>query len=277
MKLLEATGLASLREQGQRPKVLSGIKTGDQLAREIWAEARDRGILGAMGGYSSSDKWQRGWLPSKRFHLIRMPLNAAALSCTPRTENLVLKKIHAREESPIVVDYNRNQVGRAFNGFVPQVIVIDGKHRFRAATLRGDTHIMAWVGEQALEMVPSLQAFTGGGGGGPSPAHTTPAPGGRLVAYSGQETRLGSRPGTFAEGKRLKTLNVKKITSECNRARKTGRIRADIEAMEIEAKSPPGCEPMVKGLKDSDVDNPYAVAWWYHSKYGSCQSGGKEK
>jgi hypothetical protein len=207
-----------------------------------------------------------------------MPLNAAALSCSPRTENLVLKKIYAREETPIVVDYNRNQVGRTPRGFVPQIIVIDGKHRFQAATLRGETHILAWVGEQAMEMVPALMAFSGGGGG---PKTMVPASGAKLVAdklkkirsqSSGQETRLATRTGTFAEGKRLQTLNVKRLMSEYLQDKKLGNVRAEDE---IQAKSPPGCEHMVKGLKDADVDNPWAVAWWHYGKYGGCGKGGK--
>src|SRR5208283_3999747 len=108
MRLLEATGLATLREEGMRPKCLPvALKSALELAKEIWAEARDRGITTALGGCQTPEQWQRRWLPSRRFHLIRMPLNAAALSCQPRTENLVLKKIHAREDNPIVCDYNQ--------------------------------------------------------------------------------------------------------------------------------------------------------------------------
>ena len=68
-------------------------------------------------------------ISSKKFKLVRLPLNAAALPCLPRGNNLVLKKIHAREEKPIVVDYNKNAVGGSMYGFTPQAIVIDGKHR----------------------------------------------------------------------------------------------------------------------------------------------------
>jgi len=309
MRLLEATGLATLREEGMRPKCLPvALKSALELAKEIWAEARDRGITTALGGCQTPEQWQRRWLPSRRFHLIRMPLNAAALSCQPRTENLVLKKIHAREDNPIVCDYNRNQVGRTLQGFTPQIIVIDGKHRYQAASLRGETHILAWVGEEVLDIVPSLQAFGGGGGGGPKPEATTGAPGARLVAdcgktmksQSGQETRLANRTGTFAkklssvglvpnpqfktptlkppplsaEGKRLGTLNVKKIISEYERDKKKGLISG---ASELRASAPPGCEKMTRGLKDADVDNPFAVAWWHYNKFGSCGSDGKEK
>lgn len=308
MKLLEATGLATLREEGMRPKGLpTMLKSALELAKEIWAEARERGITTALGGCSTPEQWQRRWLPSRRFHLIRMPLNAAALSCQPRTENLVLKKIYAKEDNPIVVDFNRNQVGRTLQGFTPQVVVIDGKHRFAAATLRGETHILAWVGEDAIEVIPSLAAM-GSGGGGPKPEATTGAPGARLVAdcgktmksQSGQETRLANRPGTFAkkmssvglipnpqfktptlkppplsaEGKRLGTLNVKKIISEYERDKKRGRISG---ASELRASAPPGCAEMIKGLEDANVENKFAVAWYHYNKYGSCGGNGKEK
>lgn len=267
MKLAEANVFARLREDGYGKRISKEIKNALELAEGIFAEAeeREQPFL-----YHTPETWAKKWLPSRKFRLMRLPLNAAAMPCEPKGANLVLKKIHAMESKPIVVDYNRNQVGKSFHGFVPQVIVIDGKHRFKAAMLRGETHIMAWVGELAAE---SMQAL---GGGGPAPESTSPASGAKLVAQgsSRQETRLASRTGTFAEGKKLKTLNVKKIISEYKKDRTMGRVSA---ATEIRAAAPPGCEDMVKGLKDAEgVDNPFAVAWNHYNKYGSC-GGGKEK
>ena len=264
MRLEQAISHEQLRIDGCQPRIPKGkTKAGIELAREIFAEAaeREQPFL-----FHTPQSWARKWLPSKRFHLMRMPLNAAAMPCQPKLDNLVLKKIHAVEEKPIVVDYNRNQVGKSSHGFVPQTIVIDGKHRFKAAQIRGETHIMAWVGDEVLAEIQAL------GGGGPAPERTTPAPGAKLNATSRQEMELDKR-GTFAEGKRLKTLNVKKILSEYNRSRRAGTVSAEIE---LKASAPPGCEDMVKGLKTANVDNPFAVAWWHYGKYGSC-GGGKEK
>lgn len=154
MKLLEANTFVQLRDAGlQSRRISKEVKIGLELAQDIFAEAeeRDQPFL-----YHTPETWARKWLPSKRFRLIRLPLNAAAMPCEPKVDNLVLKKIHAREEKPIIVDYNLNQVGKSMHGFVPQVIVLDGKHRFRAAQLRGETHIMAWVGEKAIECMEAV-------------------------------------------------------------------------------------------------------------------------
>ncbi len=257
MKLAEANTFARLREDGYTKRIPKEIKNALELAVDIFAEAeeREQPFL-----YHTPETWARKWLPSKKFRLMRLPLNAAAMPCEPKGDNLVLKKIHAMEAKPIVVDYNRNQVGKSFHGFVPQVIVIDGKHRFKAAALRGETHIMAWVGELAAE---SMQAL---GGGGPAPEHTAPASGAKLVAQgsSRQETRLANRMGTYAEGKKLKTLNVKKIISEYQKDRTMGRVTA---ATLIKASVPPEWEDTVKELKKHpEVDNPYALANWMDNK-----------
>lgn len=154
MKLAEAQALADLRSAGQAARVVAKCKTAAEVTADIYAEAESRGEPFAR----TPESWTNHWLPSKKFHLVRMPLNAAAMPCQPKIGNLVLKKIHAREDTPIVVDYNQNQVGKAMHGFVPEVIVIDGKHRYQAAHLRGESHIMAYVGEEAMQAVPSLQA-----------------------------------------------------------------------------------------------------------------------
>lgn len=270
MKIAEAAGLASLRESGLRGRFRDEERTALELAKDIFAEAeeREQPFL-----YHTPETWTKKWLPSRRFKLVRLPLNAAAMPCEPKIDNLVLKKIHAMEQKPIIVDYNRNQVGKSMHGFVPQVIVIDGKHRFKAATLRGETHIMAWVGDVAL---PMIHAFGSGGG----PKEVDPAPGARLNAVgkgSMQEATLSKNIGNTYSGtaKKLKTLNVKRLLSEYQHDVEAGRISA--AGAEVQASAPPGCEDMVKGLKDSSVDNPFAVAWWHYNKYGSCGGNGKGK
>jgi len=193
MKLEAATAYTRLRDDGlQQRRVSKEIRVALDIARDIFAEAeeRDQPFL-----YHTPESWAKKWLPSKRFRLVRMPLNAAAMSCEPKGENLVLKKIHAREEKPIIVDYNRNQIGKSLHGFVPQTIVIDGKHRFKAAALRGETHIMAWVGE--------LVAL---GGGGPDPGSTTPASGAKLNAFG----QVKLNPKIFNADRLKKQLAAKK-------------------------------------------------------------------
>jgi len=252
MKIAEATRLAELTIYAERP-VQEKTKTAIQLARAIFAEAEERGQPFL---YITAEKWVKKWLPSKKFTLMRIPLNVVALPCEPKGENLVLKKIHAREASPILVEYNKNQVGKAMHGFIPAVVCIDGKHRYKASMLRGDSHIVAWVGEEAVrEMHASgiqvdcgcrkkIHALGSGssGGGGPAPERTTPSSGAKLVA----------------EGKKIKQLNVDKIYSV----------------------APPGenCEEMVKALKRtaSDEASAFKITWAHYKKYGTCaKSKGK--
>ncbi len=258
MNLSEAYSLASLNAAGQQSYHQDRTKTGRQLATEIWAEARSRGNYGRLGNCKTVEQWQKTYLPSRIFHLVRMPLNAAALTCTPREPNLVLKKIHAREDHGIVVDYNQSQMGKALHGFVPQVVCIDGKHRYMAAALRGDSHIMAWVGETAIEMIPSLQAV-GGGGGGPAPERTTPAAGSSLV--SSGKIKVGVR----GEGTHLDRLNVKKCYAEFQADCASGKFKV---TRNMDGVSAPGFSGTTKKMKEDhpEIDNPFALSWYMKNK-----------
>ena len=267
MRLIEAAELTFLREEVYaRQDVPVETRTAAQLADDIFSEAEDREEPFL---FQTRQGWRRKWLPSRTFRLMRLPLNAAALPCEPKGQNLVLKKIYAREEKPIIVDYNRNRVGSSLNGYTPQVIVIDGKHRFKAAALRGETHILAWVGEMAAQTMRAV----GGGGGGPAPERTTPAPGSSLVAKkkvkaagSQQEAKISQRESTTysAEGMHLKELDVKKLHAEYVKACNEGYRPRKRMSTEIHAVHPPGCEDAVQGLKKKygDSDTTYKIAWW---------------
>lgn len=207
MRLMHAISHERLRVDGSRPLVpRKETKTAIELAREVFAEAEERE---QPFMFHSPESWARKWLPSGNFRLVRMPLNAAAMPCQPKIDNLVLKKIHAMEDKPIIVDYNRNQVGKSMHGFVPQTIVIDGKHRFKAAMLRGETHIMAWVGELAASDMKAL----GSGGGGPAPERTTPAPGAKLNATSRQEVENSTRGPFNAEGGHVDEMDATDVAA----------------------------------------------------------------
>lgn len=272
MRILEAAQLVSLREEAfTRHEVSQETRTAAELADDVFSEAEDRDQPFV---YQTREGWTRRWLPSRTFRLLRLPLNAAALPCEPKGQNLVLKKIHAQEDKPIVVDFNRNGVGSSMNGFTPKVIVIDGKHRFKAAALRGDTHIMAWVGELAVQTIHGV----GGGGGGPAPERTTPAPGSSLVAKkikargSEQEAKIATRMGTTysAEGAHMKEMNVDKLAAEYEAACKAGYKPRGRRSNEIHAVHPPGCEEQTRALKKKygDTDKTYKIAWYLKNKGG---------
>jgi hypothetical protein len=264
MKIAEAAKFAELTIFAEQI-VPDRVKTALDLAREIFAEAEERKQPFL---YLTAEKWTKRWLPSRKFHLMKLPLNAAALPCQPKGENLVLKKIYAREEKPIVVDYNKNQVGAAMHGFVPPIVVIDGKHRFKAATMRGDSHILAWVGEEAVQEMHAMgmnvncncgkkihaagggagggagAGASGGTGGGPAPERTTGAPGASLVA---KKKKLAG------EGVKIYDMKVHKV---------------------IDASAPPGdnCEEMVKALKKTAGSNAgaFKIAWAHYNEHGTC-------
>jgi hypothetical protein len=282
MKILEAAAYSSWKDSAYQQRLPEQTISASELAADIFAEAeqREQPFL-----YQTPEGWKRKWLPSGRFRLMMLPLNAAALPCDPKGPNLVLKKIHAREEKPIIVDYNRNRVGATMNGYTPEVIVIDGKHRFKAAALRGETHIMAWVGERVVETIHGF-----GSGGGPAPERTTPAPGASLVAkkkvkaQAYQDANLKSRQGTTysaggmattsekalhlpmkAKGAKLKELDVDKIHGEFQAACAKG------YKPRMNAVHPPGCEDAVQGLKKKfgDSASTYKIAWYMKDK-GHC-------
>lgn len=278
MRIEAAFQLSELRVQ-QAP-VRREFRSAASIASEIWAEARERGLGGSLGGCTNVQDWQQKWLPSKRFHLMRVPLNAAALACAPREMNLVLKKIYAQEQKPIVIDYNRNRVGASTVGYVPDVVVVDGKHRFASAGMRGNTDILAWIGEEAIELIPSLQAF--GGGGGPAPERTTPASGSSLVAKRRMKAGeynpppMGPRqmpPPSMRGNARMKKLlartlrinhlDVKNRFKEFKADCKAGRYKPEINAV-----SPPGWSGTVEKMKEDhpNIDNPFALAWYMHKK-----------
>lgn len=238
MKIEQSMGLtAGLTVFAQEQRLPDKTKTGLELARQIFAEAeqREQPFL-----YQTPEGWARKWLESKKFHLMRIPLNAAALPCLPKNENLVLKKIHAKEENPIVVDGNKRNVGASLHGFTPEVIVLDGKHRHQAAMLRGETHILAWVGENVIHAAGGAGGGFGGGlgsGGGP-PQGTAMAPGSKMTSSS----------------------------------KKQKKIQADEYKSKLYAKHPPGCENVVNGLKKKfgeDSSSVYKIAWSKHGK-GEC-------
>ena len=83
-------------------------------------------------------------------------INAAASPHMPKNPNRVNHYVHCSAEAldPIVVDLNKRGVGRSYLGYVPPVVVLDGKHRKMAQIQNGRTRILAWVGCRAIKQMP---------------------------------------------------------------------------------------------------------------------------
>jgi hypothetical protein len=141
------TQMQSLRLPPEKPE---GELTAIKMAELVFAKGREKGKPFL---YIDAYDWKKRWLASEKFQLIRMPISAAALPCLPKDAEWVQALLHRREDVPVVVDLNKKGVGRSPSGYLPPVIVLDGKHRFRAAALRGESHILAWVGEKAVALM----------------------------------------------------------------------------------------------------------------------------
>lgn len=99
------------------------------------------------------EEWAQRWLTSQTFVLAEIaPHHVAVPNVNRINKNKVQATLHASAEEiePIVVDLNKNGIGATNSGYIPKVIVVDGKHRHRAQSLRGKDRILAWVGELAM-------------------------------------------------------------------------------------------------------------------------------
>lgn len=134
-----------------------------QVARRVFE-------LAANGGFpymnSTPEKWADKWLSSDKFVLTEININAAASininvaasPHAPKNPNRVEHYMHCSVDSmdPILVDLNKRKQGMSYLGYVPEVIVLDGKHRKRSQIHAGRTKIWAWVGEKALKRMPEI-------------------------------------------------------------------------------------------------------------------------
>jgi hypothetical protein len=140
-------------------KTVKDILSSTRVAFQILARCE-------AGGYpyknfpvnrKGAKAWAKKFLTSKDFQLMRINLNAAASPHNPRDPKRV--KFYVRELAakgvpdfdPLVVDVNRRKEGRTHLGYIPDVIVCDGKHRKASMLASGITHYWAWVGIKATK------------------------------------------------------------------------------------------------------------------------------
>ena len=105
--------------------------------------------------------WGNRWLASKKFVLVEIDPRQVAVPFVNRishTKVLATMQASANSLPPIVVDMNLRGIGKTETGYVPSVIVVDGKHRYRAQVLCGRDRITAWVGEKALATLQARAA-----------------------------------------------------------------------------------------------------------------------
>lgn len=151
--LRQALELASLSQT--KTAVASKTMTAVQIAKRVFQLAAQAGH--PFEGITVQD-WARKWLASDEFVLMEISASKAALTNTPKNRNLVFEKMHASAFEPIVVDANKNEIGRTPGGFVPSVIVVDGKHSHQAQVMQGKSMVMAWVGKKVVAKVQAKVA-----------------------------------------------------------------------------------------------------------------------
>lgn len=92
------------------------------------------------------------WVASDYFTLQPIYLDAVASRLAAAKESPSMTR------APIIVDYNQREVFRLEDadgtyGTPPDVIVLDGNHRWHEAKRRGNDQIMAYVGDQAQDFI----------------------------------------------------------------------------------------------------------------------------
>ncbi len=151
MNLQSAKELSELRTP-QPKKVEPKVRSAVQVARRVFK-------LAASGGfpyrYQTPEGWAKKWLSSKEFVLMEIDINAAASPNKPKNPARVAHylKCSIGSQDPIVVDMNKRKVGKTRLGYIPEVIVLDGKHRKQASIQNGRLTIMAWVGKRAVKRI----------------------------------------------------------------------------------------------------------------------------
>jgi hypothetical protein len=147
----QAMTLTNMRKQ---PMVLSldgqKTKTAKETAEMVFELSA---AVGEPYRDAVPEVWASRWLVSKKFVLVDIdPRQVAVPYANKISRSKVMATMQASVDSmpPIVVDLNVQKIGRSGTGYIPSLIVVDGKNRHRAQMLCGRDRISAWVGEKAL-------------------------------------------------------------------------------------------------------------------------------
>jgi hypothetical protein len=128
------------------------VRTKYQVAKRVFQ-------LAASGGFPYTGQtyrdWAKKWLTSDTYRLMEIDINAAASPHLPKNPERVAYRLLCEVNStdPIVVDLNKQKTGKSHLGYIPEIVVLDGKHRKQAQMLQGRTRILAWVGCRAEKKI----------------------------------------------------------------------------------------------------------------------------
>lgn len=159
MNIEQAVAITNMKKQ-QNVLLLQGQTT--KTAKEIAVLVFDLSAAAGEPYKNATPKvWAERWLASKKFVLVDIDPRQVAVpfvNSISRSKVLATMQASASSLPPIVVDINLQGIGKTATGYVPSLIVVDGKHRHRAQMLCGRDRITAWVGEKALAQLQARAA-----------------------------------------------------------------------------------------------------------------------
>lgn len=94
------------------------------------------------------NRLMRDRIASMEFMLCEVPIGELAV--VEKVDGFDLQANAERSSAPIIVDFNKNNIGKAPRGFIPRVIVVEGASRLAIARRGRSDTILAWVGAEAL-------------------------------------------------------------------------------------------------------------------------------
>lgn len=250
-------------------------RTAKQVADGFFSDMAARGTPMLK---TSPDGWRKRWLASEKFVLMRVPLNCVALPCSPSDVKEMLRDIAAGSNEPILVDLNKPGVGRRDDGYVPPITVIDGKHRFAAASMGGATSILAWVGELAASRISGRREIRINTEARKERQTITAMD--RAMALSANTKTVEPLHHIIGRHTGMDPLVVQKMVAQFKTIHSHKRFGPVAGKWHLEAKAPPGWSECVAAMKDHpEVDTPQLLAWNLYDQgmRGKPKSNGSKK
>jgi hypothetical protein len=139
MDIRASMSIEALRSTAYRKNESNGVKL----------EAKEIGRM-LFNSSSKRDDWLKENVVSSDFTLLTIPLSRISIINSFNAVDIQA----SLEEKPLVVDCNKNKVGRIAGGsYYPKVIVIEGSSRYNSARLSGKAMVKAWVGNEAAKLI----------------------------------------------------------------------------------------------------------------------------
>lgn len=147
MNIKQSIELSKLRQRktlAVEPRTMSA----ERLTNEVFRLSAAAGMTIEM----KKSEWRKRHLISDEFVLTEIEVGKAAMA-TPVKKQSVKLLASAAELPPVVVDLNKNSVGKTYGGYIPPVVIVAGGESQQAAIQQGRERIKAWVGVKAMKKI----------------------------------------------------------------------------------------------------------------------------